>query len=92
MKLANLSKEDFEILSLMNSVYNRLSTNVNDSHNCAVRAVTIDFLTRDHYPEDLDMELDGMTVDDLINDLVNVEVSLIESSLARFWKSRCNIE
>lgn len=92
MKLAKLSENDFKTLSLISSIYNRLCTNPSDEHNNVVRAVTIDFLTKDHYPEDLDMELCDMTVNTVVDDLIETEVSLLRSFLTQFWHSRCGIK
>lgn len=92
MKLAKLSENDFKTLSLISSIYNRLCTNPSDEHNNVVRAVTIDFLTKDHYPEDLDIELANKTLNMVIDNFVDVEVSLLRSFLTRFWYSRCGIK
>lgn len=92
MKLAKLSEEDFKTLSVMSSFYNKMCANINDQHNNVVRAVTIDFLTKDHYPEDLNMELADMTVNAVVDDLIETEVSLLRSFLMQFWYSRCGIK
>ena len=92
MKLAKLSEKDFKTLSLISSIYNRLCTNPSDEHNNVVRAVTIDFLTKDHYPEDLDIELANKTLNMVIDNFVDVEVSLLRSFLTQVWRSRCGIK